>query len=53
MKLRKVVVENGSIYYVMFQDTMDDGELIVYTEDKMRKVLADHEREDTKAEGLG
>jgi len=38
MMLKKMVTEDGSIYYVMFENGFDDDELIVYTENKVQEM---------------
>ena len=34
--LKKMVTDEGSIYYVVFENGFDDDTLIVYTENKMK-----------------
>lgn len=52
--LKKMVTDEGSIYYVVFENGFDDDTLIVYTENKMKE-LADAEvkRSLEGTEGMG
>ena len=54
MMLKKMVTDEGSIYYVVFENGFDDDTLIVYTENKMKE-LADAEvkRSLEGTEGMG
>ena len=52
--LKKMVTDEGGIYYVVFENGFDDDTLIVYTENKMKE-LADAEvkRSLEGTEGMG
>ena len=38
MMLKKMVTDEGSIYYVIFENGFDDDPLIVYTENKIKEM---------------
>jgi len=50
MMLKKMVTDEGSIYYVMFENGFDDDTLIVYTEKKMKEMADDESNRSLEGE---
>ena len=52
--LKKMVTDEGSIYYVVFENGFDDDTLIVYTENKMKELVdAEVKRSLERTERMG
>ena len=54
MLMKKVVTESGQPYYVMYENSFDDKELVVYTESHMEKIREQIRTEqDAQENGVG
>lgn len=54
MLMKKVMTESGQAYYVMYENSFDDKELVVYTETHMEKIKEKMRTEqDAQENGVG